>query len=900
MNSEVIITVDGKEIKAQKGENLMKTLKENNVFIPSLCYHKYLTPTGACRMCLVKINDGKKLITSCTISIEDGMRIVTTNDEIENIRKTILEQILSEHNYDCPVCSKNGECELQELAYKYEIGVMKNRTMKSIWGKIDNKKDLSSPVLNYDSRKCIKCGRCIKACDEIQGKAVLSFVQRGINTYVNAGFGDWRNSECDGCGECVQSCPTEALIEKPLVERVRAIDVGRRVKTTCGYCGVGCQLDVWVKDDRIVKIKGYDEVPNKGRLCVKGRFGYEFARHPKRLTKPLIKKNGSFVESDWDEALDLVSKTFSQIKTEYGSEALTGLASAKCTNEDNYVFQKFIRSVFGTNSVDHCARLCHAPTVAGLVKAFGSGAMTNSIGELENADCILVTGANVTESHPVTATYIKRAVKKGAKLIIIDPRKIDLVQHSTLWLRQKLGTDVAWINGMIHIIIREGWADNDFIRNRCENFDELKEAVKDFTPERVEEITGISKGDLLSASEIYAKSGKSSIVYAMGITQHITGTDNVLSLANLTMSAGQIGRESTGVNPLRGQNNVQGACDLGALPNVYSGYQKVSDPEMKSKFEKLWNVDELSDKVGLTVVEMMNAILSDKVKGMYIMGENPMLSDPNLRHVEEALNKIDFLVVQDIFLTETAKFADVVLPAVSYLEKEGTFTNSGRRILRVRKAIEPIGETKPDWQITCEIARRMGYDISYESANEIMEEIASVTPIYGGIHYDRLEKEHLQWPCPDREHKGTKFLHKDKFARGRGHFNAVDFIPPAEKSDDEYPFMMTTGRVLYHYHTATMTRKSTPLNEYVKDAYVEMSPYDLNRLNLKDRDRVKVSSRRGEIEIYVKESDRVAPGNLFIPFHFAESPANMLTNDQLDPKSKIPELKVSACRVERI
>lgn len=900
MSSEVIIKVDGKEIKVKQGENLLKTLKQNKIFIPSLCYHKYLTPTGACRMCLVKINEGQKLTTSCNTSVTDGMSVITTDDEIENIRKTILEQILTEHNYDCPVCSKNGECELQKLAYRYEIGIMKNRKMKSIWGKIDNKKDPSSPVLNYDSRRCIKCGRCVKACDEIQGKAVLSFVQRGINTYVNAGFSDWKSSECDGCGECVQYCPTEALIEKPLVERVRVLDVDRRVRTTCGYCGVGCQLDVWVKNDRIVKIKGYDDEPNKGRLCVKGRFGYEFARHPERLTKPLIRKNGSFVESSWDEALDLVAETFSKIKAQYGAEALTGLASAKCTNEDNYVFQKFIRAVFGTNSVDHCARLCHAPTVSGLVKAFGSGAMTNSIGELENADCILVTGANVTESHPVTATYIKRAVRKGAKLIIVDPRKIDLVQHSALWLRQKLGTDVAWINGIIHIIIREGWVDTDFIRERCENFDELKKAVKDFSPERVEEITGIPKDELFKASEMYAKAEKASIVYAMGITQHITGTDNVLSLANLTMTTGQIGRVSTGVNPLRGQNNVQGACDLGALPNVYSGYQKVDNPDMKAKFETLWNVDRLSDKVGLTVVEMMNAVLSDKVKAMYIMGENPMLSDPNLRHVEEALSKIDFLVVQDIFLTETAKLADVILPALSCFEKEGTFTNSGRRILRVNKALDQIGDAKLDWKIITEIARRMGYEMAYENANEIMEEIASVTPIYGGIHYDRLEKEHLQWPCLNREHKGTQYLHKDKFARGKGHFNAVDFIPPAEKADEEYPFMLTTGRILYHYHTATMTRKSTPLNQYVKDAYVEMSPYDVKKLSLKDKDRIKVSSRRGQIEIYVKESDRVAPGNLFIPFHFAESPANMLTNDQLDPKSKIPELKVSACKVEKI
>ncbi len=905
MSEHVKITIDGQEIEADKGANLLVTARENGFDIPSLCFLEKLTPTAACRMCIVKIEGRRGLVTACSTPVEEGLRVTAFDEEIEEYRRITLELHLAEHDYECPVCDANGECELQDLAYRYDMGVEKNRSIPSLLmgkqeGGLRLPHDKTSPVLEYEAAKCIRCGRCIQACDEIQEKGVLGFVHRGYHTFVSAEFGAWKNSTCDGCGECVQVCPTAALTEKPIVERFRPFDAERKVTTTCVYCGVGCQLDMWVKNDRIVRVRGAESRPNNGRLCVKGRFGYEFIHNPERLKRPLVKRNGEFIETDWDEALDIVASRFKQIHRDHGSEALAGLSSAKCTNEENYIFQKFVRTVFGTNNVDHCARLCHAPTVAGLGMAFGSGAMTNSIPELADADCILVTGANVTETHPVTATYIKNAVRKGAKLIVVDPRKIDLVDHAYIWVRQNSGSDVAWINGIMHVIIEEDLLDKKFIAKRTENFEELKQTLAQYTPEKVEEISGVPADKIREIARIYAKSPSSSIVYAMGITQHTTGTDNVLSLANLAMVAGQIGRESTGVNPLRGQNNVQGAGDMAALPNIFPGYQKVTDAESRKKFAREWKVDSLPAEPGLTVTEIMNAALDKRVRGLYIMGENPMLSDPNLRHVEEALQEVDFLVVQDIFLSETARMADVVLPAASFAEKDGTFTNSGRSVLRVRKAVTPPGGAKPDWQIVTELAQRMGYSMSYSSASEIMDEISRVAGIYGGISYKRLENEELHWPCPTADHPGTLYMHKDEFKRGKGKFHPVDYLPPAERPDHNFPLVLSTGRMLYHYHTATMTRRSQPLNTFAKDAYVEINAKDLEQIGACDGCRVRVITRRGDIEIFARKSDRVAAGTVFIPFHFHESPANRLTNDVLDPVAKIPELKVAACRIDKM
>ncbi|MBA7564703.1 Formate dehydrogenase H [subsurface metagenome] len=736
----------------------------------------------------------------------------------------------------------------------------------------------------------------MRACAEITVQEILDFAERGGKTFIAAGLDEkLAETDCVSCGACVQACPTGALTEKLARFQGRSWEF-RKVETTCPYCGVGCQIELNIKDDHIVKVYGVDNgSPNRGHLCVKGRFGLDYVHHKERLTTPMIKKKGRFIEASWE-----VARRFKELRHKYGSDSLAGLSSAKCTNEENYLFQKFIRVCFGNNNVDHCARLCHASTVAGLGRAFGSGAMTNSIKEWGKSDVVLVTGSNTTEAHPVIGYYLKYlTIYQGLKLIVIDPRAIELTKYAKIWLRQKNGTDVAWINGLMNIIIQEGLYDEGFVENRTENFAQFRKTVARYTPQKVEEITGISEKELIAAARMYASGKRSSIVFSMGITQHTTGTDNVLSLANLAMLCGNIGREGTGVNPLRGQNNVQGACDLGALPNVYPGYQKVTDEQIREKFEKAWDA-RLSSKEGLTAVEMIEAAKDGVIKGLYIMGENPMLSDPNLNNVRKGLENLDFLVVQDIFLTETARLADVVLPGVSFAEKDGTFTNTERRVQRVHKALPEIGDSKQDWQIILELSERMGYSMSYNSVAGIMEEIASLTPIYGGISFARLDREAVQWPCPSSDHPGTPYLHKDKFTRGKGFFTPIDYISPAELPDREYPFLLSTGRILYHFHTGSLSRRSKPLDSIVPEGFLEMNPVDAKGLKIRDGDWVNVSSRRGKVKTKVKVTERVDERAVFMSFHFAESAANFLTNDALDPVAKIPEYKVSAVKIEKI
>ena len=670
----------------------------------------------------------------------------------------------------------------------------------------------------------------------------------------------------------------------------------KNVLTVCPYCGCGCNFYLQVFDGELIGILPCkSHVVSQGKLCIKGWNATDFVVSKDRLTKPLMKKDGKFVEISWDKALNIISEKFRK----YSSDDVAVLSSAKCTNEENYLMMKFARAVLKTNSVDHCARLCHASTVVGLGKTFGSGAMTNSIGELEDVDCIFVIGSNTTEQHPLIARYLMRAREKGAKLIVADPRLIPLTQFADYHLRQRPGTDVALLNGFMNVILNEGLEDKEFINKRTEGFEEVKEVVKKYNPEEVEKITGIPKELIIEAARIYAKAKSASIVYSMGITQHTTGVDNVVSCANLAMLTGNVGKPSTGVNPLRGQSNVQGACDMGALPNVYSGYQKVSDENARTKFEKAWNT-ELPSKTGLTIVEMINEAAKGKLKAMYIMGENPMLSDPDINHVKKALDNLEFLVVQDMFLTETAQLADIILPAASYAEKDGTLTATDRRVQRIRKAIEPIGESKSDWQIICELAGKMGsQEFKYSSPAGIMDEIASVTPIYGGIVFERIEDIGLQWPCPSKEHPGTPYLHKGKFSRGKGKFFGIEFKEAAELPDADYPFILTTGRTIFHYHTGTMTRKTEALNREVPTGYMEINSRDAEKLNIIEGEKVSVKSRRGKIEVKVLKTGKVPEGVVFIPFHFAESPANMLTNSAFDPVAKIPELKVCAVKVEK-
>jgi len=905
------LTIDDQEVKARQGMTVLEAAQSAGIYIPTLCADPDLKPYGACRLCVVEIEKMRGLPTACTTPATDGMVVHTNTPAVNDVRRTTIGLLLSDHPSECLICDrrercgpfdiclrnvavtercvtcpKNEHCELQEVVdYLGITEIPFRRTTKSL--PVDD----SNPFFYRDLNKCILCGKCVRVCDEVLGVGAVALTYRGYASLV-ATFGDKPilDSNCVSCGECVAHCPVAALMPK------KAELPTEEVATTCVYCGVGCGIYLGTRDGQIVSVRGRrDGTANNGFLCVKGRYGFDFVHHRDRLKTPLIKKKEKFVKASWDEALELVSQKLKG----YKSDEVAVISSAKCTNEDNYVAQKFARVVLGTNSVDHCARLCHAPTVAGLVHSFGSGAMTNSINELRDAGCILAIGTNTTEAHPVIALEIKRAVDKGAKLIVANPREIDLVRWSYLWLRHQPGSDVALLMGMMRVIVDEGLIDQAFIQERCENFDAFKKSLKGFDLDFVERTTGVPGEEVAEAARIYATEKPSALLYAMGITQHSHGTDNVIATANLAMLTGNVGKPSTGVNPLRGQNNVQGACDLGALPNVYTGYQAVADANSKKKFEAAWG-GSLSAEPGLTITEMIDAAYSKKIKAIYLIGENPLLSEPDITHAREALEKLDFLVVQDIFLSETAKLADVVLPGASFAEKDGTYTNTERRVQRVRKAIEPIGDCRPDWQITCQLGQRMGSSgFDFDRPSKIMDEIASLTPSYGGISYRRLEGSGLQWPCPTKDHPGTPILHTQQFTRGKGRFIPLEYKPPMELPDKQYPLVLTTGRSLYHFHTGTLTRRVEGLNVLKGEGTVEINPEDASSLGIADGEKVKIISRRGEVVTRAKVTEVSPPGVVFMTFHFAESPANVLTNPALDPVAKIPEYKVCAVRIER-
>jgi len=671
-----------------------------------------------------------------------------------------------------------------------------------------------------------------------------------------------------------------------------------RVLTTCCFCACGCNLYLEVDGGKIVGVIPSREHPvSRGNLCVKGWNSFEFIIHKDRLRVPLIRRNGRLEKAEWDETLDLIAEKLTQIKDKYGPDALGVLTSAKCTNEENYLLMKFARAVLKTNNVDHCARLCHSSSVIGLNHAFGSGAMTNSITELAGAEVILVTGSNTTEQHPQIARFIFDALERGAKLIVIDPRRIQLSRFAHVYLQPRLGTDVIWLKGMMKIILEEKLYDDSFVSMRTENFDAFSRDLENFDLELVEKVCGIPLEGIRRAARIYASVKRAMIIYSMGITQHISGTDNVESIANLAMLTGHVEQEFTGVGPLRGQNNVQGACDMGALPGTLSGYQDVADNDVRKKFKNLWKT-ELPASPGLTGIEMLE---ENGIRGMFIMGENPALSHPDINRVRSVLSEMEFLVVSDIFLTETAQYAHVALPAASFAEKDGTFTSTERRIQRVRQAIPPVGSSRPDWQIISELSFRMNYLMEYESPAEIMEEIAMLTPIYGGVSFDRLEDGWgLFWPCLSREHPGTSFLHKGSFARGKGHFECIDYQPPAELPDDEYPFYLTTGRMYNHWHTGSMSMRIVTLFREEPEGIIEVNPADAKSLGVENGDPVQVTSRRGEVKVKLHITDDVPEKTVFMPFHFKRAPANILTNAALDPRAKIPEFKVCAVRIEKV
>ena len=888
------VTIDGIKVQVKEGSTILQAAQSVGIEIPTLCYLKDLTPEASCRICLVEIEGNPKLFTACSTPVAEGNVIHTKSEKVIAARRSVLDLMLSTHRADCFSCAKNGECQLQNLCYEYGVEQTSFEGVRN-----DYPIDDSNEFFTYNPQQCILCQRCVNVCQKLHGESAIGIVNRGFKAKIATPFDQLlRSTNCVSCGNCVSVCPVGALLPKSRV-RFRAFET-KKVPTTCTYCGVGCQLELQVKDDTVVGAQPLYGEANKGLLCVKGKFGYNFINHKDRLTKPLIRKDGVLTEASWEEAISLIADKIGTIKAESGSDALAGLSSARCSNEDNYVFQKMVRAAFGTNNVDHCARLCHASTVAGLAITLGSGAMTNSIAEAADQDVVFVTGSNTTETHPVIGSLIRQAKKKGAKIIVAEPRRIPLCREADVFLQIKPGTNVALFNGMMNVIISEGLQDQKYIDERTEGYEQLVEVVKNYTPEVVAEICQIDAEELKKAARLYAKADKAGIYYAMGVTQHSTGTEGVMGTSNLALLCGKIGKYGCGVNPLRGQNNVQGACDMGCLPTDFPAYQKVFNDAAREKFEKAWGVG-LSSKPGLTVTEIMNAVEDGSVRGLYIMGENPMMSDPDLNHVEHALKNCEFLVVQDIFLTETAALADVVLPGCTFAEKDGTFTNTERRVQRIRKAIPCVGESKADFEILSEVMAALGYENSFHTAEEVFAEMATVTPSYGGMSYERLEKlGSLQWPCPTADHPGTPILHVGKFSRGeRALFKPAPYRPSAETPDAEYPMIFTTGRILYHYHTSTMTGRVEGLMNISGRSYVEINPADAAKLGILSGDSVKVSSRRGGVLAEARVTDIVPEGVLFMPFHFADGPANKLTNTAIDPTAKIPELKVCAARIEK-
>ena len=899
---KIRLTIDGQEVMTPKGSTVLEAALKAGIYVPTLCYDPTLKPFGGCRLCIVQIDGMRGLPTSCTTPAENGMAVVTETEEIQSVRRTIVELAIASHPSDCLVCDKNRGCELLEVAAY--VGAEKASVDKLRKQGHDLPRDISNPAFDLDPNKCILCGKCVRACDEIVELGAIDFIFRGNDTQIGPfGLKPMVESVCESCGECVERCPTGALTPK------HVLPPQREVKTICPYCGVGCSIYLGIRGQKIVRVRGDRESPvNKGALCVKGRYGLDFVNHPDRLTRPLIRieevpKNVGLEEIsqafriiDWDEALGRVAHGLENIRQRHGANAIGVLSSAKCTNEDNYVIQKFARAVLGTNNVDHCARLCHASTVAGALAAFGDGAMSNSIADIDRADVLFVMGSNTTECHPIIGRRIKKAVRShDAKLIVADPRGIILSETADIHLNHLPGTDVALLNGMMRHMVEQDLWDRDFVEKFCEEYDPFLASLEPYTLKSVAEVTGIAENEIQKAAELFGRAKKGIVLYGMGITQHTTGTDNVKAIANLLMLTGNMGRPGTGFSPLRGQNNVQGACDMGALPNVFPGYQRVDDPETRAKFESVWG-GKLDGQPGRTLTDMFKDVHEGRIKAMYVVGENPMLSEADITHVKGALAKLEFLVVQDLFMTETAQMADLVLPGSSFAEKEGTFTNTERRVQRVRKAINPPGGARTDWEIVADLAARMGHEWHYEGIGDIMGEIAALTPIYGGMHYDRLEKRGLQWPCWNRRHRGTAILHRDGFTRGKGKFHVVEDHPPAELPSSIYPILLNTGRILEHWHTGSMTHRSQVLEELAPESRVEISPVDADRLGIEDGDIISLSSRRGKVQTKAKKTNRVRPGQAFMSFHWGDAPANALTSSVVDPLAKIPEYKVSSVK----
>ena len=904
--------IDGIEISVPEGTSIMRAASMVGIDIPSLCASDNLDAFGSCRLCIVDF-EGRKGFgypSSCTSPLNNGMKVTTKNNHLESLRKDLLEMYISDHPLDCNTCSSDGDCDLQNQADNHNL-LKNNHLLPSKYTFDDGCNhlgadvDFSNPYFNFDTEKCIVCSRCVRACNEVQGTFALSLESRGFESKIKPGIAEnFFDSECVSCGACVQACPTGSLIEKSVVEKGMPNET---VLTTCAYCGVGCSFKAEVKNNDVVRMVPYkDGKANKGHSCIKGRFAWGYAKHQDRIMKPMIrdKITDEWKEVEWEEAIEFTAKRFKDVQSQYGIDSIGGITSARTTNEEAYIVQKLIRTAFGNNNVDTCARVCHSPTGYGLKQTFGTSAGTQHFDSVQSADVIVIIGANPTVGHPVFASQMKKRIRQGAKLIVIDPRKTDIVESPHIKADFHLpilpGSNVPLINAFSHVAVVENLIDHDYIKNRCEEaaFNDWVEFIKDNSnsPEAAEKPTGVKADIIRKAARLYALGDKSAIYYGLGVTEHSQGSTMVMGMANLAMATGNVGFIGAGVNPLRGQNNVQGSCDMGSFPHELPGYRPIEDDIARSVFEKKWNV-KIQKEPGLRSVNMFDAAVGGKFKGIYVQGEDFVQSEPNTQHIEAAFQSMECVVIQDLFLTETANFAHVFFPATSFLEKDGTFTNAERRINRVRPVMKPL-TGKHEWEITQELARAMGYEMDFKSSEEILEEIAELTPNFTGVSFKKLDElGSIQWPCNESAPLGTPIMHVDEFVRGKGQFMITDYLPTTEVANRKFPLLLTTGRNLVQYNVGTQTRR-THNNLWANEDVLEIHPADASARGIDSNSLVLLRSRKGETTLKAIVTEKIPAGVVYTTFHNPETGANVVTTENSDWATNCPEYKVTAVEIE--
>nr|WP_209768812.1 formate dehydrogenase subunit alpha [Azospirillum rugosum] len=900
----VTLDIDGRSVTVPEGTSVMRAAMEAGITIPKLCATDSLEPHGSCRLCMVEIEGRRGTPASCTTPVAPGMKVHTQNDRLGRLRRGVMELYISDHPLDCLTCPTNGNCELQDMAGA--VGLRAVRYGFEGENHLKAEKDESNPYFTFDPSKCIVCSRCVRACGEVQGTFALTIDGRGFDSKVSPGaLESFMDSECVSCGACVQACPTATLTEKSVIELGQP---EHSVITTCAYCGVGCSFKAEMKGTTVVRMVPHkDGGANEGHSCVKGRFAWGYATHADRQTKPMVRDSidEPWRVVSWEEAISFAAQRLMAVQAKYGRGSIGGITSSRCTNEEVYVVQKMIRAAFGNNNVDTCARVCHSPTGYGLKQTFGTSAGTQDFRSVDQADVILVIGANPTDGHPVFGSRMKKRLRQGAKLIVLDPRRIDLVRSphvaATHHLQLQPGSNVAALNALAHVVVTEGLVARDFVTERCDpvEFTRWEAFIRDprHSPEAVEEHTGIPAAELRAAARLYATGGNAAIYYGLGVTEHSQGSTAVMGMANLAMATGNIGRDGVGVNPLRGQNNVQGSCDMGSFPHELTGYRHVSDDVVRQQFEAVWNAT-LDSEPGLRIPNMFDAAVDGSFKGLFVQGEDIAQSDPNTQHVFAALRAMEIVVVQDLFLNETAAFAHVFLPGTSFLEKDGTFTNAERRINRVRPVM-PSQTGKQEWEVVCELAAAMGYPMRYEHGSQIMDEIARLTPTFAGVSFAKLDRVgSVQWPCTDEDSVGTPIMHADGFVRGQGRFMITEYVPTPERASRFYPLILTTGRILSHYNVGAQTRRTANVAWHPEDI-LEIHAHDAEQRGIRDNDLVSIASRIGATTLRARISDRMPQGVVYTTFHHPVTGANVVTTDNSDWATNCPEYKVTAVQVTR-